>query len=196
MRRLTGLILGAALWPAVLHATPVLDQEHWTSPSAAVAASFDNFRRAMSFTAGLDGLLVRVEVRTISTPTTGSTLALLPTTGGVPDSAPVAIGAYAGTVGDVSTYDFAGFAQSAGQVLAIELVDSGTSWLSTGDDYAGGEEFSWFPPAGQTGFTPSGLDLFFRSFVEATPAAIPAPAGVLALGLLALLALRHKTVTT
>lgn len=194
MRHLTGLLLGAALWPAVPHAAPVLDQDAWGSPSAAVAASFPGFRRAMSFTAGLDGVLLRIEIGTSSTPAAGSSLALLGTdAAGVPEGAPLAIGAYAGTDAGVSTYDFAGFAQMAGQVLAIELLDSGTSWLARGDDYPGGEDFVWFPGGGQTAFTANGLDLLFRSFVE--PAAVPAPAGAALLGVLTLLAIRHKTVT-
>lgn len=193
MRRQVGLLLGVSLWPAAGLAAPVLDQAHWTSPSAFVAASFGDFRRAMSFTAGLDGALLRIEIRTASTPAAGSPLALLGTSGGVPGGAPLALGTHEGSIGDVASYGFAGFVQNAGQVLAIDLLGSGTSWVASGDLYAGGEEFSWFPPAGQTGFTPSGIDLLLRSFVE--PAAIPAPAGVLALGLLALLALRHKTVT-
>jgi hypothetical protein len=169
----------------------VLDQEAWGSPSAAVAASFDNFRRAMSFTPGRDGLLLRIEIATSEEPAAGSSLALLGTdAAGVPEGAPLALGAYAGTVAGVSAYDFAGFAQVAGQALAIELLDSGARWLVSSESYAGGEEFAWFPPAGQTGFTANGLDLMFRSFVE--PAAIPAPAGAAWLGLLALLALRRS----
>jgi hypothetical protein len=193
MNRLTACLAATALWPMAVAAAPVLDQESWASPSAAVSASFEGFRRAMSFTAGRDGALVRIEVATVEPPASGSSLALLGTEAGVPGGAPLAIGAYAGTVAGVSAYDFAGFAQRAGQELAIELRASGTRWLVSGEGYAGGESFSWFPGGGETGFTANGLDLLFRSFVE--PAAVPAPAGAALLGLFALLALRHETIT-
>jgi hypothetical protein len=193
MRR-TAALLAAALCPAAPHAAPVLDQDAFGSPSTTLAASFPGFRRAMSFTAGRDGVLLRIEIATSDAPAAGSRLALLGTdAAGVPEGGPLAVGAYGGTDAGVSTYDFAGFAQLAGQVLAIELLDSGTSWLARGDAYPGGQDFTWILAGGATGFSANGLDLLFRSFVE--PAAIPAPAGAVLLGLFALFALRHKTIT-
>jgi hypothetical protein len=179
-------------------AAPVLDQSYVDPPENVLAFISDpvsGFRRVQTFTAGLSGEMSVVEAVGAFEPT--MTLDVLATSGGVPTDVILASAGLNSFAGNVARFDLQGLAVTAGDVLGLELVGTEVIGPWFGRDpggYPDGGDFFLNPPAGFDAFTPSGLDMFFRVFVD-VPA--PAPVSLLAVGgLMLLLARRAGTATT
>jgi hypothetical protein len=137
--------------------------------------------QAMSFTAGLSGTLLQIDLFLVTGGTTADDdiqVELRPMLGGVPDPDAFFF-ATALSTNDLATDDFefvsldvsaADFQVVAGVEYAIVLrallPTTGGSWGGTSDetDYAGGDAFS--RPALADDFQANGCDLAFRTYVE------------------------------
>jgi hypothetical protein len=192
-------LLGCLLLPASTLAAPaVLDQSH--EASTASVGTFSGVTRAQTFTAGLDGRLVRVDLvlgRAESAPHVDMQLDLRATAlDGTPEAVAVAVATPVSTsvVSNASawvSFEFPGdgVAIAAGEVLAIGFAvpltfPDSVSWIGSvgSDGYTAGESYidntgSFVPQGG-------GFDGSFRTWVE-TPepgalASAAAAAGALA----------------
>jgi PEP-CTERM motif len=160
------------------NATVILDQ---SSPigSAEFSASSDSFsfRRAQTFTVGVTGTLVEVDVASFTSSTMGF-LNLLSTSGGVPSTI-LQSTSIQSLVNDNGFLDFSvSLDVTAGEVLAFEYVDhsSGVALDGTGPgQYSGGQGFFLNPDANVNSFAGSGFDEGFRTFVDNGVSAVPEP---------------------
>jgi hypothetical protein len=161
------------------NATVILDQ---SSPggSAGFATSFDSdttFRRAQTFTVGVTGTLVEVDVASFSSSAVGF-LNLLSTSGGVPSTV-LQTTSIQSLVSDNGFLDFSvSLGVTAGEVLAFEYVDHSSGAELDGTlpgQYSGGQDYFLNTSANVNSFTSSGADEGFRTFVDDGVSAVPEP---------------------
>ena len=186
--RSLAVILLASLLPLsseAAKAATVLDQAYLvTDGTRFVSSDLDpSFRRAQTFTVGVTGTLVQVDVAVVSMLAgTSATLNLLSTSGGTPTSILV-------TSSTVNTAPVGGFMDftflepvTAGEVLAFELVASISNSFgalvmpgANPGGYSGGSDFflNTFS-ANIPNFTATAGDVNFQTFVNVT-AAVPEP---------------------
>jgi hypothetical protein len=188
------IALSAALTlicPAAAQATIVQDQSYLVSNGVTFSSTttdITSFRRAQTFTVGVTGTLVEIDLSidpiSISPFSTGS-LNLLSTSAGVP----TAILQTSPTVTNTLVGGFLDFTFSlnviAGEVLAFELVTTRNPSLasplfmkgSSPGGYAGGSDFflntDFTPPINN--FTPTTGDANFRTFVDGPVSPVPEP---------------------
>lgn len=192
--RLTAVLIAVVLLAGLLpppggaKAAPVLDQSYLQSNGTGLVSTallFPDFRRAQTFTVGLSGTLVELDVAIDPesvVPGKSATLNLLATLGGTPTT-------ILQTSPTVNTTLLAGFMDfvvslpvSVGEVLAFELVDANSGYTMLGSlpgQYAGGADFiinTEFNVDNFTAFT--GADADFRSFVDVGATAVPEPASL------------------
>lgn len=185
MRVLCYSVAAIALLATAAGATPVLDQSY-TAPAAgsgALSSDFPDpgFRRAMTFTVGITGMLSEVDIE-VGFGTVN--LNLLSTAGGVPTTTVVGTGTFLSASGGWMSFSTS-LAVTAGEVLAIEGVCPSSScgfWQGTSPNtYAGGEDFFMNPALGIPTFTPdeigssfhTSLGDHFKTFVDV--ASVPEP---------------------
>jgi hypothetical protein len=186
------IALSAALTlicPAAAQATIVQDQSYLVSNGVTFSSTttdITSFRRAQTFTVGVTGTLVEIDLSidpiSISPFSTGS-LNLLSTSAGVP----TAILQTSPTVTNTLVGGFLDFTFSlnviAGEVLAFELVTTRNPSLASplfmkGSDpggYAGGSDFFINTAFNINNFTPITGDANFRTFVDGAVSPVPEP---------------------
>jgi hypothetical protein len=179
------------LSPTVSRASPIVIDQQDLSFEGAVNFYF----LAQTFTVGLEGNLVGIDVATF---TDGPTEVVIygTTAAGVPDitsvlaseSFPILSTATQGALGFQPTIFFSPIAVSPGDVLALAVLvpsPSGggvSNWNSdfSGGSYAGGAAFRSIGGAPLVGFEPlivfgSEMDLLFRTYVDTGAAVTPVP---------------------
>ena len=175
--------------PAVAQATIVQDQSYLVSDGdtfSTTTTDISSFRRAQTFTVGVTGTLVELDLSidpiSIYSSAIGS-LNLLSTSAGVP----TAILQTSPTLTNTLVGGFLDFTFSqnvtAGQILAFELVTTRNPSLATplfinGSDpggYAGGSDFLLNTEFGFNSFTATNADLNFRTFVDGPVSPVPEP---------------------
>jgi hypothetical protein len=188
-------------------ASTVLDQSYLVTNNSGLGTTallFPSFRRAQTFTVGLAGTLVEVDVAVDPMSLfagKSAILNLLSTVAGVPTS----VLQTSPTVNSALVNGFMDFAVSlpviVGEVLAFELVESNSGYLifsSIPGTYPGGADFIINTDVGINSFTAfTGGDADFRTFVDTgTSAATPLPAALplfaTGLGALGLFGWRRK----
>ena len=186
--RALALCVGSLLALAPLaHAAPILDQH-----DEAFEGAVNFYALAQTFTVGIDGNLVGIDVATFTDGPT--TIAILGTIAGVPDYnnqlASVLLGAlpHQGGLGFQPTVFFAPIPVSVGDVLALAVFSNlegggGTSNWNTdfgGGSYAGGMAYRSIGSTPLNGFTPlvafdQTADLLFRTYVDSDVVTKPVP---------------------
>ena len=175
--------------PGAAQAAIVQDQSYLVSDGNSFSTSttdISSFRRAQTFTVGVTGTLVEVDISidpiSISPSSIGS-LNLLSTSAGVP----TATVQTSPTLTNMLVGGFLGFKFSldvtAGEVLAFELVTTRNPSLASplfinGSDpggYAGGSDFFLNTKFGINNFTPNTADVNFRTFVDGPVSPVPEP---------------------
>ncbi len=171
-------------------ATPVLDQMYFDSDTQDLIAGYgsspdNSFRRAQTFTVGLDGTLDHVEMRGAA----GAAMRILATTEGVPTFNVLAsTGSFVTTGDGWISWDLSGsgLAVRAGEVLAMDMLGTAPNscyWLGDwpGEGYAGGADYFLNVAYGFPGFTLNTQephDWFIRTYVE-----VPEPVAMVLLGI-------------
>jgi len=158
----TILTLGSSSAGAIV----LLDQiyEDTRTGSGGSSQTDGNFRRAQTFTVGLDGVLVYVDM--MGRP--GTTMRILTTIEGVPTSTELASTSTFTTLQDGwIRWDFStsGLVVTQGEVLAMEMISGDWDGHHTGG-YAGGADYFLNLWAGVRDFTRTSFDWFFRTFVD------------------------------
>lgn len=175
-----GILLGLGLAPMGAWANPVLDQEYTPTPNIQYAG-FSNgpIRRAETFTVGLAGTLVEVQVDTNSTGSSFSGVNILSTSGGTPTTTVLDLGTFDSTnASGVATFTVS-LPVTVGEVLGIEPVGGNSYWQQhagtyPSSPYAGGGSFLIDTSFGQDSFAPEYAADGFATYVD-PPGASPVP---------------------
>jgi hypothetical protein len=168
------------------NATVILDQSSpGGSPGFGTSSdSSTTFRRAQTFTVGVTGTLIEVDVASFSSSAVGF-LNLLSTSGGVPSTI-LQSTSIQSLVSDNGFLDFSvSLGVTAGEVLAFEYVDHSSGATLDGTSpgqYSGGQDYFLNTNANVNSFTSTGafeggapLDEGFRTFVDDGVSAVPEP---------------------
>lgn len=147
-------------------------------------AGYDAFRRAQTFTVGVEGNLIQVDIELREAgATTFVGLNVLATVNGVPTDTVVATGSFLHEAGGFGVFGIAPLYVSVGDVLAIEplaATEQGVlNWVGeSGNVYGGGADFV-INTAYAPDFQQSIYDMHFRTWVaHVPPRDIPEPAAV------------------
>lgn len=203
--KLRYVLLFAVSFPSGASAS-VLDQHSFTgltpSVNAGIAYLSDaswGFRRAQTFTVGIDGYLnsVLVEFNAGVSQWPSGTIQemriLKTTSSGVPtDTVLASVGPFTLTNDVFGTFDFSSYNLhlSAGSVLAFEIIGSGAAQMNNSTDpsspyyptYQGGSDFYINQPYGIANWTQNlGGDLRFQTYMNPVP--LPAAAWLFGSGL-------------
>ena len=175
--------------PGAAQAAIVQDQSYLVSSGSSFSTSttdISSFRRAQTFTVGVTGTLVEVDlsIAPISIfPSSIGRLNLLSTSAGVPtaivQTSPILTSTL---VGGFLDFTFS-LNVTAGEVLAFELVTTRDPSLasplfingSNPGSYAGGSDFFLNTEFGINNFTPTTGDVNFRTFVDGPVSPVPEP---------------------
>lgn len=161
----------------------ILDQAAILNGWACSGNIYCDYRLSQTFTAGVDGALLRVDIyiERRGDPVPGLAFEIWPTTGGVPvsDSA-ASLASIVIPAGNVPTspgffrvdVEAPGLRVSSGEVLAIVLRPDGNClggdgyrWWGTQDQYAGGQRFNAPMDGGEWRTGGEGADYVFLTFV-------------------------------
>ena len=147
-------------------------------------AGYDAFRRAQTFTVGVEGNLIQVDIELRDAgATTFVGLNVLATVNGVPTDTVVATGSFLYEAGGFAVFGIAPLFVSVGDVFAIEPLaateQGALNWVGEPSDvYGGGADF-YINTAYAPDFQPSGYDMHFRTWVAYVPPRdIPEPGSV------------------
>jgi len=153
-------------------ATVIVDQQYYSDErNANGAGSYSDFRRAQTFTVGVDGLLNSVQVFGLNF----RSINILNTSSGVPQTILGSTDVFQ-SAGDAFTFDVSalGISVAVGEVYAFEVIGGALSGDAIGQ-YAGGSDFFINPRTGDTSFTPTRFDSYFLTTVDNLEVAVPEP---------------------
>ena len=182
------LLLSALLLPRSVEAAPILDQVVLANGGGVGSGGL-----AQTFTVGLAGDLVGVDVGAWGDNAGPATFYILGTTGGVPDSSKILLSMVVSipfaTRDPISKYQptifFAPISVSIGDQLAVALTGldgGGINWVQTANPYGGGSMFNIPDGIAANRYVDLSLDGGFRTYVDPI-AAVPEPATMTMLGL-------------